>query len=41
MSDRGEIVARANQVVKSYDDGRITVLHGVSLEVRAGEVQGN
>jgi ABC-type lipoprotein export system ATPase subunit len=38
MSDRGEIVARANQVVKSYDDGRITVLHGVSLEVRAGEV---
>lgn len=40
MSDRGEVVVRAKQVTKSYDDGRITVLHGVSLEVRAGEVVG-
>tara|TARA_B110000305_G_scaffold242111_2_gene320009 strand:+ start:2177 stop:2854 length:678 start_codon:yes stop_codon:yes gene_type:complete len=40
MSDRGEVIVRAKQVTKSYDDGRITVLHGVSLEVRAGEVVG-
>ena len=35
---RGEIVASARDVVKTYDRGRITVLQGVSLEVRAGEV---
>ena len=38
MSARGEIVASARDVTKTYDRGRITVLQGVSLEVRAGEV---
>ncbi|WP_221031393.1 ABC transporter ATP-binding protein [Actomonas aquatica] len=35
---RGEVIAMAREVVKSYDKGRITVLRGVSLEVRAGEL---
>ncbi len=35
---RGEVIAQARQVVKSYDKGRITVLKGVSLEVRRGEL---
>lgn len=38
MSARGEIVASARDVTKTYDRGRITVLQGVSLDVRAGEV---
>lgn len=38
MSGRGEVVASARDVTKTYDRGRITVLQGVSLEVRAGEV---
>ena len=35
---RGEIIASAHEVVKSYDKGRITVLRGVNLEVRTGEL---
>ncbi len=35
---RGEIIASAHEVVKSYDKGRITVLRGVNLDVRAGEL---
>jgi ABC-type lipoprotein export system ATPase subunit len=35
---RGQIVVRARRIVKSYDKGCITVLRGVSLDVRAGEV---
>lgn len=35
---RGEIIAVAREVVKSYDKGRITVLRGANLEVRAGEL---
>ncbi len=38
MSDRGNVIVSAQAVVKSYDDGRITVLHGVDLTVRAGEL---
>ncbi len=39
MSDgRQPIIAAAHDVVKSYDEGRITVLRGVSLEVRAGDL---
>lgn len=38
MSARGEIVASARDVTKTYDRGRIAVLQGVSLDVRAGEV---
>lgn len=38
MSNRGEIIASARGVVKTYDQGRITVLQGVSLDVRAGEL---
>jgi lipoprotein-releasing system ATP-binding protein len=38
MSGRGEIIATARDVTKTYDRGRITVLQGVSLDVRAGEV---
>ncbi|HEY0947163.1 MAG TPA: ABC transporter ATP-binding protein [Opitutaceae bacterium] len=38
MSGRRAAVAQARGVVKSYDAGRITVLQGVSLEVRAGEI---
>jgi ABC-type lipoprotein export system ATPase subunit len=35
---RGEIVARADDVWKSYDGGRVTVLRGATLAVRAGEL---
>ncbi len=38
MSAQGEIIATARDVWKTYDKGRISVLQGVSLEVRAGEV---
>jgi lipoprotein-releasing system ATP-binding protein len=38
MSDRGKIIVTARAVVKSFDKGRITVLHGVDLTVRAGEL---
>ena len=38
MRAGGVVVAAARDVVKSYDRGRITVLRGVSLEVRAGEM---
>ncbi len=37
-SGRGAILAEARDVVKSYDHGRITVLQGVSLTLRAGEL---
>ena len=35
---RGELVAEARDVSKTYDHGRIPVLRGVSLKVHAGEV---
>jgi lipoprotein-releasing system ATP-binding protein len=35
---RGEIVAEARDVWKSYDGGRVEVLRGASLRVRAGEL---
>lgn len=35
---RGEVVAEARDVWKSYDGGRVEVLRGASLEVRAGEL---
>jgi lipoprotein-releasing system ATP-binding protein len=38
VSGRGEILASAREVWKSFDAGRITVLQGASLEVRAGEI---
>lgn len=38
MSGRGEILAFARDVWKSFDSGRIAVLQGANLEVRAGEV---
>lgn len=38
MSDLRPIVATARNVGKSYDRGRVTVLRGVSLDVRAGEL---
>ncbi len=38
MSGRGEVLASAREVWKSFDAGRITVLQGASLEVRAGEI---
>lgn len=38
MSGRGEVIATARDVCKSYDRGRISVLQDVSLDVRAGEV---
>lgn len=38
MSDRGNIIVRARQVWKSYDQGRVSVLQDASLEVRTGEV---
>ncbi|MDO8545296.1 MAG: ABC transporter ATP-binding protein [Opitutaceae bacterium] len=36
--NKGEVLARARAVSKSYDDGRIVVLRDASLEVRAGEL---
>jgi ABC-type lipoprotein export system ATPase subunit len=38
MSDAREVVVQAGAVSKSYDGGRIPVLHEVSLTVRAGEL---
>src|SRR5215211_3507002 len=38
MSDPGKILAEARDVSKSYDHGRIVVLRGVNLSVRAGEL---
>ena len=38
MNNAREVLASAHSVWKSYDDGRITVLRDVSLEVRAGEL---
>lgn len=38
MSERRDVLARAHRVSKSYDEGRIAVLRGVSLTVRAGEL---
>lgn len=38
MSDRGNIIVRARQVWKTYDQGRVSVLQNASLEVRTGEV---
>ncbi len=35
---RGELVAEAREVWKSYDAGRVEVLRGASLAVRAGEL---
>jgi lipoprotein-releasing system ATP-binding protein len=35
---RGEVVAEAHDVWKSYDGGRVEVLRGASLSVRAGEL---
>ena len=35
---RGEVIAQARDVVKTYDGGRVAVLHGVSLDVHAGEM---
>lgn len=35
---RGHIIARAHEIVKSYDKGRISVLRGVNLDVRQGEI---
>ena len=38
MSERGNLIATIRNVWKSYDQGRVTVLQDVSLEVRVGEV---
>jgi len=38
MSDRGEIIASARNVWKSYDHGRVSVLQDISIDVRVGEV---
>ncbi|HEY0968044.1 MAG TPA: ABC transporter ATP-binding protein [Opitutaceae bacterium] len=38
MSPRGEVLASARDVWKSFDAGRITVLQGADIEVRAGEI---
>jgi ABC-type lipoprotein export system ATPase subunit len=38
MSEQREVLAEARSVSKSYDGGRIRVLHEVSLNVRAGEL---
>jgi len=35
---RGSVLIKVKDVVKSYDHGRIAVLRGVSLDVRAGEL---
>jgi lipoprotein-releasing system ATP-binding protein len=37
MNDAAPVVT-ARDLTKTYDDGRITVLRGVSLDVRAGEI---
>ena len=33
-----EVLVRGRDLTKAYDGGRVPVLHGVSLEVRAGEM---
>lgn len=38
MSEQPAVIVHARQVVKSYDRGRIPVLHDVSLTVRVGEL---
>jgi ABC-type lipoprotein export system ATPase subunit len=38
MSEAREILATGRAVEKSYDGGRVPVLRGVNLEVRAGEM---
>jgi ABC-type lipoprotein export system ATPase subunit len=38
MSEQREVLAEARGVSKSYDDGKISVLRDVSLNVRAGEL---
>ncbi|MFH1496256.1 MAG: ABC transporter ATP-binding protein [Verrucomicrobiota bacterium] len=38
MSDRGEVLVRVERVEKTYDHGKIPVLRGVDLVVRAGEM---
>ncbi|MBL9205502.1 MAG: ABC transporter ATP-binding protein, partial [Opitutaceae bacterium] len=38
MSERGNLIASVRNVWKSYDQGRVTVLQDVTLEVRVGEV---
>lgn len=38
MSDSREVLAQARGVSKSYDHGKIAVLHNVSFTVRAGEL---
>lgn len=38
MNRRGDVLARAEDVCKSYDRGRISVLRDVSLSIRAGEI---
>lgn len=38
MSDPRPVIASARGIWKSYDQGRIAVLRGVSVEVRAGEI---
>jgi ABC-type lipoprotein export system ATPase subunit len=38
MSDVTETLVTARDVWKSYDEGRVTVLQGVSLNIRAGEI---
>jgi len=37
-NQRGKIIVKVRKVTKSYDRGKIAVLRGVSLEVRAGEI---
>ncbi len=38
MSDAAELLVTARDLWKAYDDGRVPVLQGASLDVRAGEV---
>jgi ABC-type lipoprotein export system ATPase subunit len=38
MNDTSETLVTARDLWKTYDGGRVTVLQGVSLDVRAGEV---
>jgi ABC-type lipoprotein export system ATPase subunit len=38
MSETGETLVSASGLGKSYDEGRIKVLNGVSLQVKAGEI---
>ena len=38
MNKPGELLVTASDLWKAYDGGRVTVLRGVSLEVRAGEM---